>query len=555
MMEADISTYRVDQGEIDVGSLWNSKFVLVNGFKRMLRLGTMTGIRLLRDVFFVNDQNHVLINRRFLAIHRWKDDHSNQTYSQGIKYYGGSDIGDKLHQFIMRFKTEIINDLEHPSAVIDTIQLGRFFTMQGQINFSRILAEVSEWKDEMYSCVVYHDERRQECPICLGLASNITQLEHDYMVTQYDIGTDLTGCAIRHPRKAALKSQKLKQCVWYRPMTRDGLDVRAAHIDPIRLNIPSLFEIVPGYEHFANVYHHNMQHGHLHWHIYNTSIMITMTSNGVVMNALDMSIWDVVINTYKHIILDALIIGPKGYMLNDKLYWTCIDVLHELFLPIASVFEKTTNVGKQGLAVLMAIIHNGVLLRDVISLDLFDAPILGTTKPQLSKTKLWTKLYEVSFELLELDYGRWLLVNAMNGVVPISNDMLTIDRTFLAKNYEIPDWVGVTKSFININVAAQGAMFIAKAKYKVLCEYSLEILLTPVFNGFIDSVINFSHAYYRESSPGRLEHDTIYIVNFADRSKMFYKFISVGLSTNNDGAPIFGVHGAYYYQLLKLPFH
>jgi len=314
------------------------------------------------------------------------------------------------------------------------------------------------------------------------------------------------------------------------------------------LDIESYFSEIDDGLVTANCYHFRMQHGHAHFHRYDVRKEKQINLNGIMVNALDVAVMDILLQTYKTIIVDSKKDLPSGGCIFDNyLRWTVFDLLHEIFLPVKSTFLSMTYYGKVMYCMLIAIIHNGVVLKSIIKdsqnlVDRVKLPDKGMVN-KISKKKLWQSIRQNYTVFSESKYCKWIMSNLLNDKIPISRDMITIDKTFLGENYDIPEWVLVTESLSKINKISDESFEIAK-KYNHLYTF-----LSWELNETLFQQLGFQKYFcFRSNATGQFHADVIYSIDL-NEDKIFVEYKRV--SNVPFGIQI-GMTSGVYYHLFKI---
>lgn len=546
-MEHLIPDLRDDQGETISHQYWDKGILLLSGFKRMLRTGVNTGMWHLNDVFFIDHRGNVCVQKTILSMQRKKDPITNATYSRAIKYYCGGYETQYWRDFAHRFRDYIIDDMNSTGAMIDTIQFGRFLRLTNAAYGSEgspFSYGIEGWDDDMYECIVYSDDRAQRCPICVGHLTGIQSESNLWTETYYDLGGRMDGLVIPYPRKLANLSHKMKKCIWYRGDN--------AHTDQDPQDLLPKDTNTDVY-----TYHFKMQHNHLHYHKLSVSQShrVLIQSTGESVNTLDLGIMDTVLLTYKGIIIDSLIKTAKEVKFSDTLYWSCSDILHEIPLPIDRTWRNASKIGRKYLLVLMALVHNGSLIRGVFNRRKECAKMSigerGRPIQEIEAMKLWTIIAEESEKFMLLSYCGWLGDCAKSGKVPVSVSMVQIDWKFNGK-YQLPPWVLLTDSMIKLK-KVDDLTFITAERYRTL----IEIREDQLSDEFLSNYKPDGRIAFYDTGAINFDRDMIYTVDVmnADSSpsfKIFCTFRGVLVNRSIDGCMELGNLNGIYLHLFSL---
>lgn len=399
---------------VDFRSLITDDVVALSTFEQRLKIGIDTGNVWLDDYYGFENRTVYL---KIESDERWTDYGNGQQASQVIKYYPDDDVLYWLKTFMFQFPNKLLHDLKKHHFLIDTIRLGRCIKYLKSI-------DSTVFTKSMYGAIVWNVAiRKQKCLVCTNEIIGLGKLDDTRFITAYDL-------VLSTPRESALPKKAafdppVKWCVW----SKDH-------------NVPDFIEFS---EEFDVCYHYKQEFGHSHYHRYlkleenKSLVFIKITSTNMLLTPFEVSVCDVLLNTYRNIIGTSKYRWSKGRGKENEYYWQCVDVLHELPLPIDNALRQMRSETVGFLLMLMAIIHDGLLLKSVID----DAR--SAEKGEL-RTCIWKSLARDQFKFHQSPYGMWLKSWGVNGVVPISTTMVQVTRYF-GTNAIVPDFIRVSQSF------------------------------------------------------------------------------------------------------------
>lgn len=503
---------------------------MLDGFKKVFKT-SLTGTYRLRDLFFIHGANGIKVKPKILEETTWKDDISNDKYSRYIKYLTGGNMAKLWMDFKDRFQLNLLADISDDSAMFDSIQFGRLIRVRSAYQDSDKRVDILNWTDTYYNCIVYTDDRKQTCPICNRLISNIIPGGgKDVILTEYDLAGAVTSLAIPYPRKMYTPKLHLKQCAW---LSNNNLAHQESDIEDLISRY--------GDDGYVECYHFNMQHNHAHWHRYDISKDIRVLSTpDVKYNILDISVGDVILNSYKHIIKDAMKIGQGGKVyFESELYWSCYNILHEFMLPIKVVMENMNAVGRMATVLLMALVHNGVVVKEIftnmekyLKYEYVKIGKMTQRVASIQKDWLWCDIVLQGTKFLETEYADFLMESALNNVIPISTSMIHIDKTFLGKDYKVPYWVLTTQPFHTIS-QVQNDVIKAKRYYHRLHKFIQDELSSTACIMLLEK----HRVEYCVNRSMMIDRDAVYYLELPSGSRI--DLVYIGLSSIVHGNVLF----------------